>query len=137
MDLGLQETPTPCQIVDFIYNKKNIAEMSGLLIFTFNKSKWIQRLKQQLGQKRDPQTPQNCCLYCIFLQLLQVWFQVTTATGEGHVPPKETASVRRPGLQGGEFFNLWLRGVRPTRAQYISGSGLNRASCLTLPNFQK
>lgn len=49
---------------------------------------------------------QNCCLYCIFLQLWWVCFQVTTATGEGHIVPKEIASVRRPCLQGSEFFNL-------------------------------
>lgn len=35
--------------------RKNIAEMSGLHIFTFNESRQMQRMSQQLGQTRHPQ----------------------------------------------------------------------------------
>lgn len=96
----------------------------------------MHRMTQQLGQNRDTQTSPEL-LPLLHISTALTLCQVMTATGEGHVLPKEIASVRRPGLQGSEFFHLWLRGVRPMRAQHISGSGLNTASCLTLPNFQK
>lgn len=108
--------------------------MSGLHIFTSNESKQMPRMMQQPVQNRDPQTNSE------LLSLLHISTALTSlvpSDNSREARQKEMTSVRRQRLQGGEIFNLWLRVVRAMRAQHVPGSGLNTASCLTLPNFQK